>query len=119
MKTTLMAHNVMSHDPLSSNLINDNDAKTILFPSSVTPPFPDTSDILAALRTQGWILLRGQHYDVETFSQLMRQLCQTLTYDPARQNITSEAQKWMQARMLLAYISKMAIRRYRLTSLLF
>ncbi|MGO2506103.1 MAG: TauD/TfdA family dioxygenase [Psychrobacter alimentarius] len=93
MKTTLMAHNVMSHDTLPSNLINDNDAKTIPFPSSVTPPFPDTSDILAALRIQGWTLLRGYHYDVETFSQLMSQLCQTLTYDPARQNITSEAQK--------------------------
>lgn len=93
MKTTLMAHNVMSHDPLTSDLINDDDAKTIPFPSSVTPPLPDTSDILAALRTQGWILLRGYHYDVETFSQLMSQLCQTLTYDPARQNITSEAQK--------------------------
>ncbi|SJN24381.1 TauD/TfdA family dioxygenase [Psychrobacter sp. JB385] len=93
MKTTLMAHNAMSHDPLSSNHLNDNDAKTVIFPSSMTPPLSDTSDILTALRTQGWILLRGQHYDVETFSQLMRQLCQTLTYDPARQNITSEAQK--------------------------
>lgn len=89
MKTTLMAHNVMSHDTLPSDLINYANSRT----SSVTPPLPDTSDILAALRTQGWILLRGQHYDVETFSQLMRQLCQTLTYDPARQNITSEAQK--------------------------
>ncbi len=93
MKTTLMAHNVMSDDPLPSNHINDNDAKTVIFASSMTPPLSDTSEILAALRTQGWILLRGQHYDVETFSQLMRQLCQTLTYDPARQNITSEAQK--------------------------
>ena len=92
MKTTLMAHDVMSHDTLPSDLIND-DAKTINFPSSVTPPLTNTSDILTALRTQGWILLRGHHYDVETFSQLMSQLCQTLTYDPARQNITSEAQK--------------------------
>ena len=52
-----------------------------------------TSDVLSALKNEGWVLLRGQNYKVDTFSQLMRRLCQTLTYDPARQNITSEAQK--------------------------
>ncbi|MGP4118455.1 TauD/TfdA family dioxygenase [Psychrobacter aquimaris] len=93
MKTNLMANDVMSHDTLPSDLINYDSSRTVTFPSSVTPLLPKTSDILMELQTHGWTLLRGCHYDVETFSQLMNQLCQTLTYDPARQNITSEAQK--------------------------
>lgn len=93
MKTNLMANDVMSHNTLQSDLINYDNPRTVAFPSSVTPLLPDTSDIVTDLKTHGWTLLRGYHYDVETFSQLMSQLCQTLTYDPARQNITSEAQK--------------------------
>lgn len=61
--------------------------------SAVSSLQTTTSDVLSALKNEGWVLLRGQNYKVDTFSQLMRQLCQTLTYDPARQNITSEAQK--------------------------
>ncbi len=93
MKTNLMANNVMSHNTLPSDLINYDNSRTVAFPSSVTPLLPDTSAILTDLKNHGWTLLRGYHYDVETFSQLMSQLCQTLTYDPARQNVTSEAQK--------------------------
>ena len=42
---------------------------------------------------QGWVLLRDEHYDVESFSELMNSLCQKLTYDPARENITRQSQK--------------------------
>jgi len=45
------------------------------------------------LREQGWILLRGEHYDVQRFSNLMSKLCKKLTYDPARENITQQSQK--------------------------
>ena len=45
------------------------------------------------LREQGWILLRGEYYDVRRFSQLMSKLCKNLTYDPARENITQQSQK--------------------------
>ncbi|PNK59626.1 TauD/TfdA family dioxygenase [Psychrobacter sp. FDAARGOS_221] len=53
----------------------------------------DKSDVLAALENQGWILIRGHDYTVEHFSALMTSLCQTLTYDPARENINKETQK--------------------------
>jgi alpha-ketoglutarate-dependent taurine dioxygenase len=42
---------------------------------------------------QGWVLLRNEHYDVTSFSELMNGLCQRLTYDPARENITRQSQK--------------------------
>lgn len=42
---------------------------------------------------QGWVLLRHEHYDVTSFSELMNRLCQRLTYDPARENITRQSQK--------------------------
>lgn len=45
------------------------------------------------LREQGWILLRHELYDVHRFSDLMTALCQKLTYDPARENITQQSQK--------------------------
>lgn len=45
------------------------------------------------MREQGWILLRHEHYDVQRFSELMTNLCQKLTYDPARENITQQSQK--------------------------
>ena len=51
------------------------------------------ADILTALQTQGWLLLRDEGYNVDSFSSLMNDLCQTLTYDPARENINKEAQK--------------------------
>ncbi|TCB34961.1 hypothetical protein E0H82_09830 [Acinetobacter sp. ANC 4910] len=51
------------------------------------------AEIKNTLREQGWILLRHEHYDVHRFSDLMTALCQKLTYDPARENITQQSQK--------------------------
>lgn len=103
MQTTLMPNDLIENDLIQSNLIKSNLIKsdvieldTFEAPTShvsASVSLPKTADILMELQTHGWTLLRGYHYDVETFSQLMSQLCQTLTYDPARQNITSEAQK--------------------------
>lgn len=42
---------------------------------------------------QGWVLLRHEQYDVASFSELMSRLCQKLTYDPARENVTQQSQK--------------------------
>src|SRR5690606_29529756 len=42
---------------------------------------------------QGWVLLRHEHYDVTSFSELMNRLCQRLTSDPARDSITPQSQK--------------------------
>ncbi|WP_227832327.1 TauD/TfdA family dioxygenase [Psychrobacter sanguinis] len=53
----------------------------------------DQNTVLKALQTQGWILLRGHDYNVDSFSTLMNTLCQSLTYDPARENINKHAQK--------------------------
>ena len=50
-------------------------------------------EIKAALTENGWVLLRNENYDVASFSQLMASLCQKLTYDPARENITQQSQK--------------------------
>lgn len=41
----------------------------------------------------GWVLLRNEHYDVNAFSGLMSNICQKLTYDPARENVTRQSQK--------------------------
>ncbi len=51
------------------------------------------SQIKQRLIEQGWVLLRHEHYDVTSFSELMNGLCQRLTYDPARENITRQSQK--------------------------
>ncbi|MGP5203405.1 TauD/TfdA family dioxygenase [Psychrobacter aquimaris] len=98
MQTTLMPNDLIENDLIQSNLIKSDvielDTPEILpAQASTSVSLPKTADILTDLKIHGWTLLRGYHYDVETFSQLMSQLCQTLTYDPARQNITSEAQK--------------------------
>ena len=98
MQTTLMPNDLIENDLMQSDLIKSDvielDTPEILPAQASTSVFlPKTADILTDLKTHGWTLLRGYHYDVKTFSQLMSQLCQTLTYDPARQNITSEAQK--------------------------
>lgn len=98
MQTTLMPNDLIENDLIQSNLIKSDvielDTPEILpAQASTSVSLPKTADILTDLKTHGWTLLRDYHYDVETFSQLMSQLCQTLTYDPARQNITSEAQK--------------------------
>ncbi len=37
-----------------------------------------------ALKEQGSLVLATQHYDLAAFEQLLLQLCQTLTFDPAR-----------------------------------
>ncbi len=52
-----------------------------------------TSQIQHHLVENGWVLLRNQYENVNEFSQLMNQLCQKLTYDPARENITPQSQK--------------------------
>jgi alpha-ketoglutarate-dependent taurine dioxygenase len=98
MQTTLMPNDLIENDLIQSNLIKSDVIELDTFEASTSHAsanvsLPKTSDILTDLKIHGWTLLRGYHYDVETFSQLMSQLCQTLTYDPARQNITSEAQK--------------------------
>ena len=51
------------------------------------------SQIKQRLIERGWVLLRNEHYDVTSFSELMNGLCQRLTYDPARENITRQSQK--------------------------
>ncbi|MFH7767132.1 TauD/TfdA family dioxygenase [Acinetobacter sp. BSP-28] len=51
------------------------------------------SQIKQRLIEQGWVLLRHENYDVTSFSELMNGLCQRLTYDPARENITRQSQK--------------------------
>ena len=51
------------------------------------------NQIKTQLVEQGWVLLRHEHYDVTSFSELMNRLCQRLTYDPARENITRQSQK--------------------------
>ncbi|MGX5698518.1 TauD/TfdA family dioxygenase [Acinetobacter kookii] len=51
------------------------------------------AQIKQRLIEQGWVLLRHEHYDVTSFSELMNGLCQRLTYDPARENITRQSQK--------------------------
>ncbi|QDK97606.1 TauD/TfdA family dioxygenase [Acinetobacter tandoii] len=56
-------------------------------------PASSHAEIKHTLREQGWILLRHQDYDVQRFSELMTALCQKLTYDPARENITQQSQK--------------------------
>lgn len=56
-------------------------------------PASSHAEIKHTLREQGWILLRQEHYDVHRFSELMTALCQKLTYDPARENITQQSQK--------------------------
>lgn len=93
MQTTLMPNHAIASDLIQSDLIDTDAPKAPTTQASASVSLPKTADILTDLKTHGWTLLRGYHYDVETFSQLMTQLCQTLTYDPARQNITSEAQK--------------------------
>lgn len=98
MQTTLMPNDLIENDLIQSNLIKSDvieldTTEALTTQASTNISLPKTADILTDLKTHGWTLLRGYHYDVETFSQLMSQLCQTLTYDPARQNITSEAQK--------------------------
>ncbi|MGM8900473.1 TauD/TfdA family dioxygenase, partial [Psychrobacter sp. 1Y4] len=93
MQTTLMLNDLIESDLIQDNSIEYDIPEALTSQASTSVSLPKTADILIDLKTHGWALLRGYHYDVETFSQLMSQLCQTLTYDPARQNITSEAQK--------------------------
>lgn len=56
-------------------------------------PASSHAEIKHTLLEQGWILLRHELYDVQRFSELMTALCQKLTYDPARENITQQSQK--------------------------
>ena len=93
MQTTLMPNDLIASDLIQNDIIDTDALKAPTAQAPANVSLPNTTDILTDLQTHGWTLLRGYHYDVETFSQLMSQLCQTLTYDPARQNVTSEAQK--------------------------
>ncbi|WP_224971275.1 TauD/TfdA family dioxygenase [Acinetobacter oleivorans] len=54
---------------------------------------PSLKDIRDTLRDQGYVLIRNESFDVNKFSQLMTSLCQRLTYDPARENVTQQSQK--------------------------
>lgn len=49
--------------------------------------------IKAALKDQGWGVLRGFETSVDAFSQLMNRLCSKVTFDPARQNSSDNTQK--------------------------
>lgn len=51
------------------------------------------SDIKRELLSRGWILLRNEGYTLESFSELMNQLCRQLTFDPAREYSSAETQK--------------------------
>jgi len=45
---------------------------------------PTITTIHQALRDHGSLVVPTQHFDVATFGKLLTQLCQTLTFDPAR-----------------------------------
>ena len=49
--------------------------------------------IKQSLKSGGWILLRDEGYTSEQFSRLLNQLCQALTFDPARNYADSKTQK--------------------------
>ncbi len=48
--------------------------------------------IQESFSTQGWVLLRGYDFDVYSFSELMHSLCGDLTFDPARDFASKDAQ---------------------------
>lgn len=45
------------------------------------------------LCNKGWILLRGEDYNLSKFSNLIGTLCERLTYDPAREYVSKQSQK--------------------------
>lgn len=53
----------------------------------------DHKRIKQQLQENGWVLIHNPGHNVEGFSELMTTLCQKLTFDPARQNITQQCQK--------------------------
>lgn len=50
-------------------------------------------EIRRSLMTRGWVLLRDEGYTLQRFSELMHQLCDRLTFDPAREFVSRQAQK--------------------------
>lgn len=55
--------------------------------------FSDTEEIFSALKENGWILLKDTRYDVHYFSELLNKLCENLTFDPARDYVSTATQK--------------------------
>jgi hypothetical protein len=53
----------------------------------------DLATIRQILVEQGYVLLRNENYTLESFSSLMNQLCDQLTFDPAREYSSEETQK--------------------------
>ncbi|MFT7596346.1 MAG: hypothetical protein ACI8R4_003681 [Paracoccaceae bacterium] len=49
--------------------------------------------VKAHLKQDGWALLRGFDADLPAFSDLTRQMCTTITFDPARENTDKTTQK--------------------------
>jgi hypothetical protein len=45
------------------------------------------------LKSDGWTLLRGFSMDMSAFGTIISRLCETITFDPARQNIDRNTQK--------------------------
>lgn len=45
------------------------------------------------IKTSGWVLLRGFDFNLTRFSELLNELCATLTFDPAREYGNSATQK--------------------------
>lgn len=50
-------------------------------------------EIRRSLMTRGWVLLRDEGYNLQRFSALMHHLCDRLTFDPAREFVSRQAQK--------------------------
>lgn len=57
------------------------------------PVHTPLAEIKRDLSTRGWILLRGEDYSLAEFSELISSLCRDLTFDPARQYVSDQAQK--------------------------
>ncbi|MBL4750198.1 MAG: TauD/TfdA family dioxygenase [Amylibacter sp.] len=55
------------------------------------------ADVIASvneyLQSDGWALLRGFKMDMQKFSDLTKQFCKTITFDPARENSEENTQK--------------------------
>ncbi len=55
------------------------------------------ADVIASvneyLQSDGWAILRGFDVDMQKFSDLTKQFCKTITFDPARENSEENTQK--------------------------
>tara|TARA_R110001583_G_scaffold111338_1_gene260390 strand:+ start:2164 stop:3045 length:882 start_codon:yes stop_codon:yes gene_type:complete len=69
--------------------------KNIILSSNNTPlnDFEVISQIKQQLNDSGWVLLRGFNASLPKFSELLKQFCNELTFDPAREFADKSSQK--------------------------